>query len=92
MKGAFPGARVDSIPALLELGRTAGYSMPQLNDHSPSKANQLVPRLVQDSRGHSHYIGPSGSLSFLADLRSLISERQPSSRFAADTIAEALEE
>ncbi|OOF96874.1 hypothetical protein ASPCADRAFT_145697 [Aspergillus carbonarius ITEM 5010] len=91
VKGAFPGARVDSIPALLELGRTAGYSMPQLNDHSPSKANQLVPRLVQDSRGHSHYIGPSGSLSFFADLRSLISERQPSSRFAADTIAEALE-
>ncbi|KKA19860.1 hypothetical protein T310_6144 [Rasamsonia emersonii CBS 393.64] len=50
-----------------------------------------TPRLVQDPSGRSHYIGPSGSLSFFAELRELVSERHPSSRFASDNVAEALE-
>ncbi|KAL2010805.1 hypothetical protein VTN00DRAFT_3523 [Thermoascus crustaceus] len=52
---------------------------------------QDSPRLVHDSSGRSHYIGPSGSLSFFAELRELVAERHPSSRFASDNVAEALE-
>lgn len=48
-------------------------------------------RLVCDSSGGRHYIGPYGSLSFFAQLRDLVSERHPSSRFAVDNVAEALE-
>ncbi|KAI3005079.1 transcriptional regulator family: Fungal Specific TF [Aspergillus niger] len=122
VKGAFPGEPVDSIPALLELGRKAGYEMPKLDLPqrngieqrvelpSPKSAHQVLtcdsdsknqsacirtsqrpPQLVKDSRGHSHYIGPSASLAFFADLRSLVSEQQPSSCFAADTLTESLE-
>lgn len=50
-----------------------------------------TPQLIQDTSGHSHYIGPSGSLAFFAELRQLVSEKQPTSRFAADNLAEALE-
>ncbi|RAK95849.1 fungal specific transcription factor domain-containing protein [Aspergillus ibericus CBS 121593] len=98
VKGSFPGAPLDSIPVLLQFGRNAGYPIPRLStephddiEHCADKSSQPMPRLVKDSRGHSHYIGPSGSFCFFADLRSLISERQPSSRFATDTVAEALE-
>lgn len=52
---------------------------------------QDSPRLVQDPAGRSHYIGPSGSLCFFAELRELVAERHPSSRFASDNVAEALE-
>lgn len=55
------------------------------------RQKQDTPRLVQDPAGRSHYIGPSGSLSFFAELRELVSERHPSSRFASDNVAEALE-
>ena len=55
------------------------------------KTSQRPPQLVKDSRGHSHYNGPSASLAFFADLRSLVSEQQPSSCFAADTLTESLE-
>ncbi|KIX07982.1 uncharacterized protein Z518_02636 [Rhinocladiella mackenziei CBS 650.93] len=48
-------------------------------------------RLVSDSSGVMHYIGPSGSLSFFAQLRDLIQQRQPNARFASDNVAEALE-
>ncbi|GAT18922.1 hypothetical protein RIB2604_00300180 [Aspergillus luchuensis] len=120
--GTFPGEPIDSIPALLELGRKAGYEMPKLDLPqqtgdaqrfelpSPEGADQILtrdgngsdqhgcigsgqrpPQLVKDSRGHSHYIGPSASLAFFADLRSLVSEQQPSSCFAADTLTESLE-
>ncbi|GLA46694.1 hypothetical protein AnigIFM63604_011295 [Aspergillus niger] len=122
VKGAFPGEPVDSISALLELGRKAGYEMPKLdlpqqneneqrvelrssesayqtltcastsNDQAGCiKTSQRPPQLVKDSRGHSHYNGPSASLAFFADLRSLVSEQQPSSCFAADTLTESLE-
>ncbi|GKZ28456.1 hypothetical protein AbraIFM66950_007124 [Aspergillus brasiliensis] len=122
VKGMFPGEPVDSIPALLELGRKAGYEMPKLdlpqqtggekqvelpspestlhsllcNDKGNdqlgcSGGSQRQPQLVKDIRGHSHYIGPSASLAFFADLRSLVSEQQPSSCFAADTLTESLE-
>ncbi|OJJ72246.1 hypothetical protein ASPBRDRAFT_75487 [Aspergillus brasiliensis CBS 101740] len=122
VKGMFPGEPIDSIPALLELGRKAGYEMPKLDlsqqtgDEkrdglsSPESAlhsllcndkgndqlgcsggSQRQPQLVKDVRGHSHYIGPSASLAFFADLRSLVSEQQPSSCFAADTLTESLE-
>ncbi|OJI83524.1 hypothetical protein ASPTUDRAFT_189987 [Aspergillus tubingensis CBS 134.48] len=122
VKRAFPGEPINSIPALLELGRKAGYELPKLDlpqltgDEqrvelpSPENANhtlaydgngsdqrgcirtsQRPPQLVKDSRGQSHYIGPSASLAFFADLRSLVSEQQPSSCFAADTLTESLE-
>ncbi|KAI2821711.1 transcriptional regulator family: Fungal Specific TF [Aspergillus niger] len=122
VKGVFPGEPVDSISALLELGRKAGYEMPKLdlpqqnenerrvelrssesayqtltcasnsNDQPGCiRTSQRPPQLVKDSRGHSHYIGPSASLAFFADLRSLVSEQQPSSCFAADTLTESLE-
>jgi proline utilization trans-activator len=62
------------------------------NDGSrQDKYSHDTPRLVQDTSGRSHYIGPSGSLSFFAELRELVSERHPSSRFASDNVAEALE-
>lgn len=71
-------------------------SFPQPN-HNPEKVQYVTdkprhkPRLIQDTSGRSHYIGPSGSLSFFAELRQLISTRQPTSRFASDNLAEALE-
>ncbi|KAJ9193460.1 transcriptional regulator family: Fungal Specific TF [Paecilomyces variotii] len=52
---------------------------------------QESPRLVRDSVGRRHYIGPSGTLAFFGELRDLVSTRQPLSRFAADNVAEALE-
>jgi proline utilization trans-activator len=51
----------------------------------------LASRFVHDSSGGNHYIGPFGTLSFFAELRELVSETQPSSRFATDNVAEALE-
>lgn len=67
---------------------------PVVEPQSPSSA-----RLVQDTAGHVHYIGPSGSLSFFAELRELVSsyrqipqhDYNSQSKFAMDNIAMALE-
>lgn len=56
--------------------------------------------LIRDDSGHAHFIGPSGTLSFFADLRQLILSREknfgqannePRSHFAHDDTAKALE-
>jgi hypothetical protein len=58
-----------------------------------------VARLVKDTAGHVHYIGPTGSLTFFAELRDLVGTYQQNFRrtadsasdFAQDNLAEALE-
>ena len=104
MQGTFPSLPIDTIPALLELGRQAGIPMPdvgvdsaqnethdrrqqtsadsivQVDDtissssHAPEHVQPTraekdsispSPRFVRDHYGHSHYIGPSGTLFFL---------------------------
>ncbi|KIW14521.1 hypothetical protein PV08_07305 [Exophiala spinifera] len=56
--------------------------------------------LIRDDSGHAHFIGPSGTLSFFADLRQLISSREKKSGettadsrspFTNDDTAKALE-
>jgi hypothetical protein len=56
--------------------------------------------LVRDTSGREHYIGPSGSLTFFAQLRRLLKSRQAASSsshaaststFAQDDVAQALE-
>lgn len=77
----------NSSPVNLHLERNDGSEV----HREGSKHHHETPRLIQDTAGRSHYIGPSGSLSFFAELRKLVSERQPTSRFASDNVAEALE-
>ncbi len=56
--------------------------------------------LIRDDSGHAHFIGPSGTLSFFADLRQLVLSREkssghaiiePRSHFVHDDTAKALE-
>lgn len=64
-----------------------------------SQRRSSAARLIKDTAGHAHYIGPSGSLTFFAEIRDLVASYQPSpyqgdnsrSKFALDNIAEALE-
>lgn len=89
-QGAEDTPRLESLAAHAHSDRNETH----LQSHSqPTDLQYTVdsPRLIQDTSGRSHYIGPSGSLSFFAELRQLISTRQPASRFASDNLAEALE-
>ncbi|KAL1969458.1 hypothetical protein VTN77DRAFT_8896 [Rasamsonia byssochlamydoides] len=78
-----------------DLSSADAHASPANFHNGPGQTKQVqihdTPRLVQDTSGRSYYIGPSGSLSFFAKLRELVSERHPSSRFASDNVAEALE-
>jgi hypothetical protein len=74
--------------------------------HRPSQAPPPVRRrpsasLIRDTSGHAHFIGPSGGLSFLAELRHLVLARvmksthgntEASANFAHDVTATSLEE
>lgn len=70
-------------------------------DQADSKINHEPVELIRDASGHDHYIGPSGSLQFLGQLRRLLISRekdavggtgnQPISSFTKDDTAKALE-
>lgn len=68
-------------------------------DAGQDRISNAAPTLVRDFSGNRYYIGPSGSLSFFAELRDLVSSYQrneqydlaSSSTFALDNLAKALE-
>ncbi|SPO02521.1 related to transcription factor, SIN3 binding [Cephalotrichum gorgonifer] len=79
-------------------GRLSGYVA---GDDSPPDDGESL-GLIQDPSGRQHYIGPSGSLQFLSQLRRLLIARnrqQPvdddespgASKFTEDNVAQALE-
>jgi hypothetical protein len=68
-------------------------------DVGSGRISNAAARLVRDASGNEHYIGPSGSLTFFAELRDLVSSYEKngqhaptsSSTFALDNVAKALE-
>ncbi|KAI1391736.1 fungal-specific transcription factor domain-containing protein [Hypoxylon trugodes] len=153
VKGAFPNEPTDSVENLMRLGKSKGYSMPDLSQDgsevpiridealricqqsesssdggtsiltSANRSANLGARLevngitsqenikpvegtaslVSDTSGKEHYIGPSGGLQFLGQLRRLLISREQkpgihylappnaASRFTEDDGAQALE-
>ena len=89
-----PPPAVESAPP-----KSTGSQEPENNPKTAQHQQAATARLVRDAAGRVHYIGPSGSLSFFAELRDLVSsyEQNPQhgdnsrSKFALDNIAEALE-
>lgn len=90
----FPTNGVNSDP-----GTSAGSQERETSTEGGSgRISNAAARLVRDPSGNEHYIGPSGSLSFFAELRDLISSYHrngqydtSSSTFALDNVAKALE-
>lgn len=86
-----------------DIGGSAGGRLPGRvdgNDSLPADGESLG--LIQDPSGRQHYIGPSGSLQFLSQLRRLLASRnrqEPmgddetlgASKFTEDDVAQALE-
>lgn len=62
---------------------------------SVAKPQRSSSNLVRDRSGNTHYIGPSGSLSFFAELRELVKARRSAnnegSHFVSDNTTQALE-
>ncbi|KAK5190193.1 hypothetical protein LTR92_009904 [Exophiala xenobiotica] len=76
-----------------------GSSGPNVTARDSNRRRQSS-GLIRDDSGHAHFIGPSGTLSFFADLRQLVLSREknsghaivePRSHFAHDDTAKALE-
>lgn len=87
VRGAFPDDPLDTVQDLLNLGNRHGYAMPDVRPEPKPTPSSLV----CDSYGNTHYIGPSGSLSFFAELREIIKSRQNTSEFVSDNTTKALE-
>ena len=93
------GTSSSSQPALSRDTESTENLAPRQDDGSTSGDEPLG--MIRDTAGREHYIGPSGSLQFLGQLRRLLISRDtsrgdgsssaPSSKFTEDDTAQALE-
>ena len=97
-----PGGRdsTDEPPTLSTIPFRSGRPDTQSSTPQTRESSEEPAPLVRDAAGNEHYIGPSGTLAFFAQLRQLLETSQSAStaaehmaaaKFTKDTTAHALE-